>query len=169
MWYVVQVRTGTEENIRAQCRRKVSPDVLESCFIPYYEEKKRIRGRWITQRKILFPGYIFAATREIEKLHMEMKHVLGLSRLLGTGDEIVPLTQDEEDFLRTLGGEEHVVPVSEGVIEGTVVKVYAGPLKGMEGSIRKIDRHKRKAWLEIPLFGRVQQVEVGLEIVKKTG
>ena len=38
---------------------------------------------------------------------------------------------------------------------------------GMEGMIKKIDRHKRKAWLEVPMFGRVQTVQVGVEIVAK--
>ena len=38
----------------------------------------------------------------------------------------------------------------------------------MEAFIRKIDRHKRKAWLEIEMFGRMQRVEVGLEIISKT-
>lgn len=43
MWYVVQTRTGTEESIRIQCQKNVSAEVLERCFIPYYEEQKRIR------------------------------------------------------------------------------------------------------------------------------
>ncbi len=38
---------------------------------------------------------------------------------------------------------------------------------GLEGAIRKIDRHKRKAWLEMEMFGRRQQIEIGLEIIKK--
>lgn len=41
MWYVMQVRTGTEENIRCQCQRLISSDILERCFIPYYQQKKR--------------------------------------------------------------------------------------------------------------------------------
>ena len=40
MWYVVQVRTGTEESIRIQCEKQMSEEVLKRCFIPYYEEKK---------------------------------------------------------------------------------------------------------------------------------
>ena len=34
MWYVVQTRTGTEESIRIQCKKNVSAEVLERCFIP---------------------------------------------------------------------------------------------------------------------------------------
>lgn len=56
MWYVVQVRVGTEENIRCQCEKIVGKGILERCFIPYYEEKKKYEGKWHTQEKILFLG-----------------------------------------------------------------------------------------------------------------
>lgn len=167
MWYVVQVRTGAEENIRIQCQKRIPETILTRCFIPYYEEKKRIRGEWVTQKKVLFPGYVFMITEDLEELYLQLRDVTGLTRLLGTGDEIVPLTSEEEEFLRRMGGEEQVVRMSEGIIEGEKVHVTDGPLQGMEGYIRKIDRHKRKAYLEISMFGRIQSVQIGLEIVKK--
>ena len=61
-----------------------------------------------------------------------------------------------------------MVPLSDGIIENSVTKIRSGPLKGKEGLIRKIDRHKRKAWLEVEMFWRKQEIEVGLEIVAKT-
>ena len=82
--------------------------------------------------------------------------------------EVVPLTDEEVHFIQRFGGEEKVVPISEGIIENSQVKILSGPLEGMEACIRKIDRHKRKAWIEIEMFGRMQRVEVGLEIVSKT-
>lgn len=168
MWYVMQVRTGTEENIRLQCSRRIPEGVLERCFIPYYEEKKKIRGEWTVQKKVLFPGYIFVVTENMEQLYEALRSVIGLTRLIGTGREIVPLTEEEKNFLLEMGGEEQVVEMSEGIIENSRTKVLSGPLKGKEGLIRKIDRHKRKAWLEIEMFGREQTVEVGLEIVAKS-
>ena len=45
--------------------------------------------------------------------------------------------------------------------------IQTGPLKGNEGLIKKIDRHKRKAWLELNLLGRTVETQVGLEIVEK--
>lgn len=167
MWYVVQVQTGTEESIRIQCQKRIPKSILTRCFIPYYEEKKRIRGEWVTQKKVLFPGYLFMVTDELEELYLQLKYVEGLTRLIGTGDEIVPLNSDEEAFLRRMGGEEQVVRMSEGIIEGAQVHVTIGPLQGMEGYIRKIDRHKRKAYLEVSMFGRIQYIQVGLEVVAK--
>lgn len=168
MWYVVQVRTGTEESIRMQCEKNISARVLERCFVPYYEEKKRIRGEWTVQKKVLFPGYVFIVSEEMERLYEELKNVVGLTKLLGIGQEIVALDDKEIAFLKRFGGEEQIVEMSVGVIEQSKVIVTSGPLMGMEGLIRKIDRHKRKAWLEVEMFGRSQIVQVGLEIVAKS-
>lgn len=163
----MQVQTGMEERICAQCSRKIPGAVLERCFIPRYEEKKHIQGAWRTQKQILFPGYVFVVTSDIRKLHDGLKTVIGLTKLLGTGREIVPLSEGEKEFLLSFGGEEQVVQMSEGIIIGSQVIIHSGPLKGKEGYIRKIDRHKRKAWLELPFLGGMQRVQVGLEIVSR--
>lgn len=168
MWYVIQVRTGAEENIRQQCIARIPTTVLKRCFLPYYEEKKKIRGSWTVQKKHLFPGYVFAVTDDIETLYEMLKNVMGMTRLLGVGEDIVSLTEEEVQLLKRFGGEEQIVEMSEGIIENSVMKILSGPLTGMEGAIRKIDRHKRKAWIEIEMFGRLQIVQVGLEILWKT-
>ena len=87
---------------------------------------------------------------------------------MGTGDEVVPLTEEEVSFLMSFGGNEQIVKMSEGIIENARVIILSGPLKGKEGYIKKIDRHKRKAFLEMSLFGRMQRIQVGLEIFLKT-
>lgn len=168
MWYVMQVRTGTEENIRCQCEKIVGEGILERCFIPYYQEKKKYEGTWHTQERILFPGYVFMITEFLEELYESLKSVIGLTKLIGTGQEIVPLSEEEIEFLLQMGKESQVVEMSAGVIENGVVRITSGPLVGMEGNIRKIDRHKRKAYLEIEMFGRTVDMQVGLEIVSKT-
>ena len=89
MWYVIQVRTGSEENIQVQCQRNIQGDILEGCFIPYYEEKRSIQGEWKTQRKVLFPGYVFLDSDKLTQLYMDLKQVSGLTKLLKTGDEVM--------------------------------------------------------------------------------
>jgi transcriptional antiterminator NusG len=153
MWYVVQVRVGMEENIKLQCQKRVSSEVLERCFILYSEEKKKVQGKWVTQKHIVFSGYVFMITEKVDELFLQLKSVNGLSKLIGAGDDIVPLNEGEVALLRRLGGEEQVV--------------ISGSLEGMEGFIKKIDRHKRKAWLELEILGDLRRVEVGLEVVKK--
>lgn len=91
----------------------------------------------------------------------------GLTRVLGCGDAMVPLADSEGAFLERFMDEEDIVRMSEGIIENSRVIIQQGPMMGLEGYITKIDRHKRKAYLEMELFGRTQKVEVGLEIVRK--
>ena len=167
MWYVIQVRTGTEEEIQRQCEKIIDKNILEKSFIPKYEQERKYQGKWHTELKILFPGYVFLISDEKEKLFFELKRIIGLTKLLGIGETIVPLTDEEVNFLLRLGGEEQTVEISEGIIENERVVVTSGPLKGNEGLIRKIDRHKRKAWLEIEMFGRIVEMQVGLEVVGK--
>ena len=140
---------------------------MERCFIPYYEEKKKQNGTWNTLQKVLFPGYLFMITEDVEKLFFHLKTIEGMTKLIGTGQDIIPLKEEEITFLQRFGGEDQIVSMSEGIIEGTQVIITSGPLMGMEGLIKKIDRHKRKAWLDLEMFGRMQQVEVGLEITRK--
>ncbi len=167
MWYAVQVRTGTEEEIKSQCLKVISSDVLEDCFIPHYESMKRYHGEWHKVKSILFPGYVFLISDDVKELYYRLKNVIGLTKILGTGDEIVPLYKEEIEFLESFGAKKESVKISKGIIEGEQVIVLEGPLKGYEGCIRKIDRHKRLAFLEIELMGRKVETQVGLEIVDR--
>ncbi|MCI8417892.1 MAG: antiterminator LoaP [Lachnospiraceae bacterium] len=167
MWYVIQVRTGTEESIQIQCEKNISGKILKECFIPRYEEQRKYLGEWRICQRTLFPGYLFLVSEHLDELYQSLKHVIGLTKLLGTGREIIPLSQDEIQFLLRFGGEEQLVKLSQGIIEQSRVRVLLGPLQGMEGYIRRIDRHKRKAYLEIPMFGRILNAQVGLEIMEK--
>ena len=98
-----------------------------------------------------------------------LKKVIGLTKLLKTGEEITPLSKEEVALLMKLGNEEQEVEMSTGIIEGDKVRIYEGPLQGMEGLIKKIDRHKRMAYLEVEMFGRTVEMKVGLEIVSRIG
>lgn len=167
MWYVMQVRTGNEEETAVRCQAAIDGQILTRCFIPYYEEMRRYQGRWHKEKKVLFPGYVFLVSKDIENLYLALKQVTGLTKLLKTGEVIIALSEEEVAFLQRFGNEEQVVELSVGVIDNDRVTVLEGPLKGLEGCIRRINRHRRKAWVEIMMFGRMVEVEVGLEIVEK--
>ena len=106
-------------------------------------------------------------TQDATILHEKLKKVIGLTRILTLGDTMVALSEEEIRFMERFGGPGQIVGMSEGIIAGGRTVITSGPLQGMEGYIKKIDRHKRKAWVELPMFGRMQRVEVGLEIVRK--
>lgn len=169
MWYVIQVKVGTEEQIVVQCRKIIGRDVLKDCFIPYCECMKKYGGEWHKEKRILFSGYVFMISDDLEKLYLALKRVVGLTKLIRTGEEVVPLSVNEIEFLKRFGGKEQVVQMSNGFIEGDRIVVISGPLVGNEGCIKRINRHKRKAYLEVEIFGRKVETQVGLEIIDKRG
>ena len=77
------------------------------------------------------------------------------------------LVQEEVELLMRIGTDKQLVEMSSGIIENDRVRILSGPLMGMEGNIRRIDRHKRIAYLEIEMFGRTVEMKVGLEIIRK--
>lgn len=167
MWYVMQVRTGDENAMKRQCERLLPLEEGERVFVPLTERKVQRNKEWCLERKALFPGYLFIITDDVERFHDESKRLFGFRRLLGADGVIIALTDAEVTFMQTFGGEEQIVGMSEGFIENDKVVVSSGPLVGREGLIRKIDRHKRKAFVEVEMFGRPQKIEIGLEILWK--
>jgi transcriptional antiterminator NusG len=167
MWYVMQVRSGTEHKTLAKLISLANPQILEKGFVPLYEQKKRYQGQWHVEEKILFPGYVFLITDQIDNLVQELSRILGASNILKTGDEIVPLSEQEVDLMQRMGRKEQKIEMSIGIIENDKVQITSGPLVGMEGLIKKINRHKRIAWLSLEMFGGATDFQVGLEIIKK--
>lgn len=166
MWYVLQVRTGQETDIVEQCRGKVLLEG-EEAFTMFGEKKYRFRGKWEMKRYLLFPGYIFIETTDIESFHIRLHEIKAMTKILKTGEEVVPVWPEEEAFLRQLGGEDHIAGYSEGYLEGERLVATEGAMKGYEGKVKRIDRHHRLVTIEVPLLGRLVEVQLGLGIVKR--
>lgn len=170
MWYVAQVGSGQEATVRDMCRQMVDSAILQDCFLPEYETMRKVQGEWQSVRRKLFPGYLFLVTESLPSLLMQLKNVPANVRLLGQGaieGEITPLSEEEKDWIVAFMDETHCVRMSEAVIEGDVIFITRGPLLGREAIIKKIDRHKRRAQIEISMFGRTSMATIGLEVIKK--
>lgn len=170
MWYVAQVRSGQETAVRDMCKQMVDPEILQDCFIPEYETMRKMQGEWQSVRRCLFPGYVFVVTESLAGLVTALKKVPASIHLLGQGDRegaILPLSTEEQDWIAAFTDETHCVRMSEGYIEGEAITVTRGPLVGREAIIRKVDRHKRRALIEMTMFGRTTTATIGLEIVRK--
>ena len=166
MWYVIQVYTGKELEIAQQCRERVVNEG-EDVFVPLAERWTKIRGERTLITSRLFPGYVFIETDRIEDFHKRLNRIYAMTKVLRTGDEMTPIQKEEEEYLRKLGGDEHVVKYSEGYIEGDKLVVTSGALKDFEGKVKKILRHKRLVVMEFSLLGQTVEVTLGLGVIKK--
>lgn len=175
MWYVAQVATGQEERTLQLIRQHVGVGdgdegaILKECFIPQYETKQRVGGEWVVRTRPLFPGYLIVITDHVEDLEQALRSVPAFTKILGNSDAFIPLGDADIAWLDAFTQADHrVVDISEGIIEGDEIKITRGPLMNHVGWIKKIDRHKRLAYLEVEMFGRTIETKVGLEIIRKT-
>ena len=166
MWYVVQVRTGDEMKIADRLHLEVKTDD-EDIFVPLFERRKCIRGEWTKVTTPLFPGYVFFMTNDVEGMYGRLRRIDAFTRVLKTGDCYTPISSEEERFIETLTGDDHVAEQSVGVIEGDKIIIMRGPLYGLEGSIVKVNRHKRIAIIKAEFMGGPREIKVGLEIIDK--
>ena len=168
MWYVVQTMAGREFAVQRQIEQFASDDVLDECFVPQYEVQKHLRGEWRTCTAVLFPGYLIVVTDNASDLQAALRRVPAFAKVLGSDGKFIPLEPREIAWIDAFTEKEHrVIGMSEGVVEGDQVVILKGPLMGHAGCIRKIDRRKRTAYLEMEMFGRTIRTKLGLGIVRK--
>lgn len=150
IWYALKCPEGKEKDYAEKYQRQVSPDRLQEVICFEYQKMIRYKGRWHLERRKLLPGWIFlSGTEDMES------------------DRMNPLIPCETPFLKLLCQEENLIGISKGIIKDGKSIITSGPLKGRECLIRRIDRHKRTAEIEIPLADTSMRVTVGLEIYEK--
>ena len=164
--YVLQVTPGRERSM-ADRIKALADDLVQDCFVLDYQTLRKHQGIWHLETEAMFPGYVFISSKNVEALRERLKLSTEFVRLLGANRRIFDLEPREAAFIREFGGSDHMVGMSRGVIEEGRTIVEEGPLRGHVDVIRKIDRHKRVAYLDWGLLDH-KQIKVGLEIVSKT-
>lgn len=167
MWYVMWVLTGSEREMIYKIEDRIDPGLCRNAWCPCRIERRKVQGTDRDVRVKLFPGYLIIDTDtpgEIHKAFLKDQEYIGI---LKSGDDYVSVSEAEQAIIMRLTGTEGVAGMSLGIIDNGNLRVIEGNLKGMENYIVHIDRHKKKARLEIELFGMVRKFTMGLEIVYK--
>ena len=167
MWYVIWVESGKEHKVRGMIESQVPAETYDRIVIPEKRIQKKFKGEWKEVQSVLFPGYLFVVAEDITEFTSALNAVPEFTKMLNMDNEIAAIYPEEEAVLKRLVDADEIVKISEGIIENDKIIVLDGPLKDMEGTIKRINRHKRVALIQMELFERVMQVEVGLEIVEK--
>ena len=164
MWYVIHTVSGLEQKCLQQCRIYVDKNDYNKMFIPRYIAQRHFKKEWHEVEKTLFPGYLFVDTEKIDSVIEGMKKFRQFTKVLQDGEMVSPIKEQEQQFLSTMMDQQHLVRYSEGFLIGEKVCITTGPLRNLQGYLRTVDRHRRIAKLEVPIFGRPTPTEVGFEI-----
>ena len=171
MYYVIQVRTGKEQDAINDIMKNKPDDASFDVFAPYRKSLRKYRGVMKEVVERCFPGYVFVETDDVKRLFFELYWIPGFTKLLGReGDtyNFVPLDKDESRMIDILysSNSNHITEISDiEVKEGQTIKVLDGPLLGLETQIKKVNLHKRTVTVEFMMCGRLVSSQVGINIV----
>lgn len=99
-----------------------------------------------------------------------LRKIPDFTRLLTMGETFAPLEERDVEWIGTFTQKgRRTIPMSMGVMEGDRVVVTEGPLVGREALIKRVNRHRSLAILELQICGRTVTIKVGLGIVGKSG
>lgn len=158
--------TPGHERAMARRVRRVAAAGLNDCYVLLTERERRRAGLWHKELVPTFPSYLILDVRNSDALERGLRLLTAPADLPRVGGAPAAIPAEDAALLRTLAGPDHVIRASRGVIEDGALRVWEGPLAGREQLVRRIDRHRRAAYLD-SLLGE-GRLRVGLEVVSKT-
>lgn len=172
IWYLLKCPEGKEADYMEMYRRMAEPEGIEEIAFFQYQRMLRYGGSWHLEKRALLPGCIFLSESKtgnpVEKGRRKditsEKCSSDSCRKNRENSRVIPCNIS---CLKDLCFEGNLINMSQGIIRNGIPVVTDGPLKGREYLIRKIDRHRRTAEIELQLAGQTERMAVGLEIYEK--
>lgn len=175
-YYAIQVLTRQEEKFiklsekRFEALRKEGFDVSGKLLWPRRSLTIRRRGKQLTQEAPIFPGYLFWESEELEPdLYWLFKRTSAFIRFLKNNRNIEPLSGPSRRLLLHFLNFGEVVGKSRVRFDaGDRIIVESGPMEGLEGKIKKVDKRKGRAKVELTLYEKSFLVDFGFDIIRKS-
>ena len=170
-WYVLFGKTGKEHKIEEFIKEKDRENLLVP-FVPILETFFKKKGVVKKEVELLFPGYVFIETElNPDEFLYKIKPLIyrndDIIKILSYDSYEFALKEEERQALLLLCNENNCVEASVGFAVGDRIYITEGALAGRESIIKRIDRHKMEALIELEFMGVVRSVKVALRITQK--
>ena len=153
-WYVIQTKPCDEHRVETHLLNQE----MET-FLPLLETHQYSNGKVIKRIKPLFPNYLFAKL-DLKHHYYKVKWARGVSKILGTGDGPIPISEKVVQAIREKVGKDNLVKLEEELKEGDIVQITSGPFKEFMGIFQKKMSDKGRVRILLGLIG----VDVPIQI-----
>lgn len=155
------VVTGKEQAVADQLHRMHSE---VRAVVARQEKHRSEHGVKSRVESVLFPGYVFFEAPEELQPYVSFPRE-NVIRVLTREDGSWKLMGEDEHFARWLLGYDGLLSFSSAYREGDRIRIASGPLKDLEGCIRRIDRRGRSGQVDLEFNGRALTVWLGFELI----
>jgi transcriptional antiterminator NusG len=166
-FFAIQIWTGTEARFLSLARQQAREGELRLLW-PRRRLRIRRRGSWKDALAPIFPGYLFVQSEGIDPGdYRALKNVPGFVRFLPSNTSITPLEPRDQQLLSHFLSFGEIVEKSRVYFdENRRIRVLAGPLKGLEGMIVRVDRRKGRAKVRLAMYDNSFEVDFGFEALE---
>ena len=170
-YYIIQVATGREQNFIDSLQNKV-PELAQAHNFIYLTRELYIRRQGKTLRELqpVFPSYIIMQTTGtvLTKTLQALKSLPDFYHFLKSNSDITPLAGNDLAVIQHfLGLGPRIGPSLVRFDENERIVVIEGPLKGIEGSIIKVDRRKQRARIQVEFAGGVHTMDLSFDDIER--
>ncbi|QIQ87528.1 transcriptional activator RfaH [Erythrobacter sp.] len=160
-WFLVQ----TKPNADAMARRNLKRQRFTT-FQPL-EQRTRIKGgRFVSYRRPVFPGYLFASYPEASTPWSVVRSTYGVSRLVSFAGRPSVVPDSVIADLRAACNDEDVIDLSQEVGEGEEIEVASGSFAGFVGEVLRIAPNDRVLVL-LDFIGKKTRVSLPMAGVRR--
>ena len=155
-------KTGKEQSVVEQILT-ACPNVRATAMRQLkYRTCKKVKWR---EEAILLPSYVFfkAPSSMEPSIEFPMQNVI---RVLSMDSGIWQLQGEDERFVRWIFQYDGLLGFSKAYKEGDRIRIISGPLKDMEGKIRRVDKRGMSGQVILSFYGKDVPVWLGFELVR---
>jgi len=157
-WLAVQVRSGWELRTAYALKERGYEE-----FVPLRQQKRRWSDRTKVVSIPLFSGYVFL--RFSLRNQQPIVTAPGIIRLVGMGDRVIPIDDDEIQALRSVSEGALAYGTCAFMAVGQDVIVRNGPLAGVRGKISRF-KNKQRLIISVSLLQKSVFVEMdGYDVI----
>lgn len=131
-------------------------------FLPMQEQTKRARGKFITQMRPLFPGYLFVAFDVLRGGWRAVNSTYGITRLVSLGKEPTPVPPDLVNQLMLRCDREGKLLAPRLLEPGDEVIMTKGPFTDFVATIERVAPQQR-VYVLMELMGAQTRVAVSAD------
>lgn len=169
-WYVIQVISGTEENVRSSLfQRRESfglEDYILDVFVPTHDVVSvRASGERVKKKKNIFPWYILVQMVVTNESWYIVRNTPNVTWFLWAWNVPVPVSGDELAQLKGML-EKNSETFTTKFKVGDFAMVMKGPFEGNEWVISEVNDKKWFVKLNINLLGRDTPLELDFSQIK---
>ena len=172
-WYTLFVLTGREVKVKNLLYKEINYEDISDYnlifIVPQIESNIKKNKIWQIERGILFPGYVLVGANKInENIYNKIVDISNVIRFVKVDSYLCKISHLEMHSIGEWFNEEEIIENSIIDLDNNdKVVVVTGPLKGHEGEIIRLDKHKRRVVVKVEFMGRTTEIKLSFKFLKK--